>query len=414
MISINAERLLADLSALARIGAEADGGVTRLAYTPAEQQARTWFIRRARQAGLTVSVDDAGNALALEPQAGGVPPILSGSHLDTVPRGGRFDGMLGVVAALEAVRAVREHDKMTQERRPLGVLALAAEESSRFGVACLGSQMLAGLLPEAALHTLQDAQGVTLLDAMKGAGLQPQPLHKIQRPRGWFHEFVELHIDQSDELAQADVALGLITGIAAPTRLRIELRGRASHSGSTPMEQRQDALVGAAEIILAVERAAMARRQQGVVGTVGILHVEPNAMNVVPGRAELGVDIRGIDEASIQETVQQIEQATTEIAQKRGLRATISVTSRSKPQRISQERVDALARVCQALGVAARPMVSRAGHDAMYLAALGPVSMLFVRNPAGVSHNPAEFARDEDIVAATTVLAAYLAQRAMA
>lgn len=408
---INEKRLLDDLAALGSIGAGPDGGVTRLAYSQEEQDARAWFIARAQEAGLATTVDGAGNVLALEPDAGDALPILSGSHLDTVPGGGRFDGMLGVVAALEAVRAISQQGPRGK-RRPLGALALAAEESSRFGVACLGSQMLTGTLAPDALDTLSDPSGITLRQAMQQRGLCPEPLSGIKRRSGWFAEFVELHIDQSDDLARAGVPLGVITGIAAPTRLRVDVRGRQAHSGSTPMDARQDALAGAAELVLAVERAAFARRQQEIVGTVGVFSISPGAMNVIPGRAELGVDVRGIDHALVQAVIAEIEETARTIAHKRGLKMDISLISQSRPLRIAPERVQALMAVCRDLGVPAIPMISRAGHDAMYLGRLGPVSMIFVRNPAGVSHNPAELATEEDIIIATRTLAAYLALRA--
>ena len=408
---INAKRLLDDLTALGRIGAEVDGGVTRLAYSREEQNARTWFIARAQEAGLSTTIDNAGNVLALEPDRGDARPILSGSHLDTVPAGGRFDGMLGVVAALEAVRAIRQQTS-AQSRRPLGVLALSAEESSRFGAACLGSRMLAGLLPPAALDNLTDARGISLRTAMHQVGLQPEPMSEISKQPGWFAEFVELHIDQSDDLARAGVPLGVITGIAAPTRLRIVMHGRQAHSGATPMPARRDALAGAAELALAVERAAISRSQQGIVGTVGVFTIAPGAMNVIPGRAELGVDIRGVDYALVQETATEIEEAARTIARRRGLDAEISLISQSQPLRIPAQRVTALMNVCRELGVPAIPMISRAGHDTLYLSHLGPVSMIFVRNPAGVSHNRTELARDEDVIAGASVLAAYLARRA--
>ena len=408
-IAINGQRLLDDLAALAQIGAEPSGGVTRPAYSLKEKAAHAWFKKQAKEAGLTVSTDAFGNILALEKDAGDGPPVLSGSHLDTVPNGGRFDGALGVASALEAVRAIRRQVK-TRRRRPLGVLVLAAEESSRFGSACLGSRALIGDLKPRDLQTLRDANGVTLYQAMQQIGLLPEQLASVKRRAGWFYEFVELHIDQSDDLFKAKSPVGVITAIAAPTRLRIVLNGQQAHSGATLMNRRRDALTGAAEVILAVEAAARARIEREIVGTVGVIKVEPGSMNVIPGRVELGVDIRGVDAATVHAVVQQVTQKAQQTAHKRGLTASVSVTSSVKPLPIAPERVTALENACQAAGINSVQLVSRSAHDALYLGRRGPVSMLFVRNPAGISHNPAEAARDEDVVSGALVLATCLAR----
>ncbi|HFC12635.1 MAG TPA: Zn-dependent hydrolase [Anaerolineae bacterium] len=408
-IQIDAQQLLDDLAAIAQIGRDPAGGVSRLAYTLQEQWAREWFVEQARAIGLLISADSVGNILALEPDAGDLTPVLSGSHLDSVPRGGNFDGMLGVATALAAVRAIREQVG-TSGRRPLGVLLLAAEESSRFGSGCLGSRMLIGEIQPADLHKLVDAEGVTLFQAMEQMGLQPDQLSAARRDAGWFHEFIELHVDQADDLFKAEKPLGMVVGIAAPTRLRIVFAGQAAHSGATLMDQRHDALVGSAELILAIEAAARSRMTQEIVATVGILQIEPGAMNVIPGRAELGVDIRGIAAQTVGEVVQAVRETAEKIAQKRGLTVVISTISQAQPLTISAENITRLEKACQAVGVESMRMVSRSAHDALYLGRQGAVSMLFVRNPAGISHNPAEAAWDADVVQGAAVLATYMAE----
>lgn len=407
-IQVDGRRLLQDLAELAAIGADPAGGVTRLAYSPADRQARDRFIQWAEELGLAVSIDPVGNILALEPDRGPERPVLSGSHLDTVRRGGQLDGLLGVAAALAAVRAVRQQTDLPR-RRPLGLLVLAAEESTRFGSACLGSRAIVGDLPAESLHTLADAEGVTLFEALQEAGLRPEQFAAARREPGWFHEFVESHIDQADDLARAGVPLGLITGIAAPTRLWITVQGEQAHSGAALMPERRDALAGAAEVVLAVEAAAQARAEQDIVGTVGVLRIEPGSMNTVPGRAELGVDIRGIDAAAIEQVVVAVTEAVHRVAKARRLTAEVSLVSRAAPAQVAPAQLEALAAACRAVGAAQIPLVSRSAHDAMYLSQHGPISMLFVRNPAGVSHNPAETAREEDIVLAGSALATYLA-----
>lgn len=408
---VNGPRLLAELAELAQIGADPTGGVTRLAYTPTDLEARNWFANKARQAGLHITVDPLGNILAVEPEHNGRPPVFGGSHLDTVRRGGRFDGMLGVMAALEAVRSIR--DRASAGRRfPLGVLVLAAEESTRFGSACLGSRAIVGDLPEADLHRLVDAGGVTLFNALRQAGLAPEKFTHTRRSPGWFTEFVELHVDQADDLFRAGTPLGVITAIAAPTRLWVTFEGRQAHSGAALMHHRRDALAGAAELVLAVETAARANADREIVGTVGVLRARPESMNTVPGVAELGVDIRGINAATVEQVVQQVTTAAQQIAAARRLKVKINTISRGQPVQVAPDRVQALARACTAVGAGHIRMVSRSAHDAMYLGRHGPIGMLFVRNPAGISHNPDETATNEDIVLGASALATYLAWRA--
>lgn len=408
LVEVDGKRLLNELAIVGQIGADPAGGVTRLAFTPPDMAARSWFIGQAEKASLTVSIDSAGNVLALEKDAGDRRPLLSGSHLDTVPNGGRFDGMLGVMAALEAVRSIREQ-LGTTNRRPLGVLVLAAEESSRFGSGCLGSRILIQDLQPQALQNLIDAQGISLYQAMKKAGLQPDRLLEAGREPGWFKEFVEIHIDQGDDLFNYAVPLGVITAIAAPTRLWVTFTGRQAHSGATLMNQRHDALTAAAELILAVEAAASARIDREIVGTVGILQVKPGSMNVIPGQTELGIDIRGIDAATVAAVVQQVIETAHQVAGKRALGVDVATISHTQPMPVAPERIAALETACKTAGAPYRQLVSRSAHDALYLGQHGPVSMLFIRNPAGISHNPAEAAWEKDIITGTSVLATYLA-----
>jgi N-carbamoyl-L-amino-acid hydrolase len=407
-VEVNGKRLLHELAIVGQIGADPAGGVTRLAFTPPDLTARSWLIGQAEKVGLTVSIDAVGNVLALEEDAGNALPVLSGSHLDTVPNGGRFDGMLGVIAALESIRAIREQIG-TANRRPLGVLILAAEESSRFGSGCLGSRMIIQDLQPQDLRTLTDAEGITLFQAMKKVGLQPDRLLEAGRTPGWFHEFVEIHIDQGDDLFKKSTPVGIVTAIAAPTRLWVTFDGQQAHSGATLMNRRQDALTGAAELALVVEAAASARMDQEIVGTVGILNIKPGSMNVIPGRAELGIDIRGIDAGTVAAVVQQVTENARQIAEKRRLQVNVSTLSHTLPMPIAAERISALETACKTEGSAYIQLVSRSAHDALYLGRHGPASMLFVRNPAGISHNPAEAAWDQDIITGTTVLATYLA-----
>jgi hydantoinase/carbamoylase family amidase len=405
--NIDSQRLLKNLSDLRKIGADPAGGVTRLAYTPADRIVRDWFIEQVQAEGLAASVDPIGNILAVEPGDG--PPVLCGSHLDTVRGGGSFDGTLGVLAALEAVQTIRRHSQPPTRRR-LGILMLAAEESTRFGSACLGSRAIVGDLTADSLTTLKDANGVSLGEALQQAGLHPDRFDQTRRSSGWFHEVVELHIDQADDLERTGHPLGIITAIAAPTRLWVTITGEQAHSGAALMAERRDALIGAAEVTLAVEAAARAAAHQEIVGTVGVLRVHPGSMNTVPGMVELGIDIRGVEAATIEDVVQRVTDSIRQITRNRGLTANIHLMSKTDPVQISQERQAAMQSACEAIGAKFRSMVSRAAHDAMYLALHGPINMLFVRNQGKISHNPAEHARDEDVALGAVALTAYLAR----
>jgi hydantoinase/carbamoylase family amidase len=259
---------------------------------------------------------------------------------------------------------------------------------------------------------LVDSQEVALAEALAQAGLVPEHIEEVQRQPRWFHEFVELHIDQADDLDRTGAPLGVITAIAAPSRLWIKIQGQQAHSGATIMANRRDALTGAAEVILAVESIARAYAERNIVGTIGVLRLLPGSMNIVPGLVELGVDIRGVDSTTVEQVLKQVTETTQRIAEERDLQADISVLWRGQPVQIATDRVADLARACRVVGTNPFRLVSRAAHDAMYLGQHGPISMLFVRNPAGISHNPAEDARDEDIILGASALATYIAWRA--
>ncbi|MCC6904522.1 MAG: Zn-dependent hydrolase [Anaerolineae bacterium] len=406
---IDTERLLRSIRDLAALGQDQAGGNTRLAYTPPDTEARCWLLDQLAHSGFSVMVDALGDIFALEP--GALPdasPLLSGSHIDTVPQGGKYDGALGVLVALEAIRSIMQADPYAGQRHPIALLVTGTEESSRFNLSCMASRLLTGDLDPAVIDSACDADGVTIREALAGAGLPVERLAELRRTPGWFREFIEVHIDQSFDLERAGVPLGVVTGIAAPVRLRVVLEGLAEHSGATPMPPRRDALAGAAEVILAVEHAARSRAERGAVGTVGVINAEPGSINTIPGRVTLGVDLRAAEAALLAELEQEVTQAVYEVASRRALTASIETLSRAVPVTIPEERLTRLEAACEATGAGSIRLVSRAAHDTMYLSQHGPVAMLFVRNPAGISHNPAEAARDEDIVLSARVLAACL------
>ena len=404
MFAVNIDRLMGDLATFAAIGADDQGGVTRLAFNQADQSARQLLQERLRVADLGVRVDAVGNVFGRrEGRDNALPPVLLGSHLDSVPNGGRFDGPLGVLAALEVVRML--NDARAETRRPIEIVCFVAEESSRFGTGTLGSKAVVGKLTPDMLDTLQDAEGRTLADALRECGLMPGRIAEVRRHQGDYHAYLELHIEQGAVLEYAGMPVGLVTGIAAPTRFRVAYTGRADHSGATPMGLRRDALVAGAELVLSVRRIVLAHGSPTSVGTVGVLRVQPGAMNVIPGQASLGIDLRDIDAGAKRRIAQKVQAAARRIARKWKLDVSIETLTDESPVPLPDRIRHVSAAACQACGIPFMEFPSGAGHDAMYLADITETGMIFVRCREGISHNPAEFVEPQDIAAGATALA---------
>lgn len=396
------KRLEENFRKLATIGAQVDGGITRLAFSDADWEARSFIIELMQQAGLAVRVDAFGNLIGRrEGTDGAAPVVMLGSHIDSVPNGGNFDGGLGVLAAIEVVQCLQEAG--VQTRHPIEVVVFMAEESSRFGIATMGSKAFCGKLSLTQLEQLTDKQGMTLIEAMQQRGLEPEKV-AAARYVGEIKAFFELHIEQGRVLENSGDQIGIVTGIAAPTRFKVVVTGQADHSGATPMNMRQDALTAAAEIILLVEKLAGQEAHNGTVGTTGMVEAEPGVMNVIPGRVELGIDIRGIVASSKQQVVQELTAGLAEIENRRGVAIESRTITDEKPVEISREIVEFLHGIAKDGQYASRLMPSGAGHDAMHLAGIAPTGMLFISCKGGVSHNPAEYASIEDITAGTQVM----------
>lgn len=399
--SVNPERIRDHLRAFARIGYATDGGMRRLAFSRAEHRARQLLWHHLTTLGLEPRIDAIGNVFGrLRGRQDEAASVLVGSHLDTVPGGGRFDGAVGVVAALEIAAVLR--DANWRPAAPFEVVSFAGEESSRFGRGTLGSGVMAGVWDARDVVDLRDAHGVTLGQELRRAGLDPAHAGDARRAAGTIAAFLELHIEQGRVLEDSGARVGIVTAIAAPTRFRLALTGRADHSGATPMGMRQDALTGAAEVILAIERNATA--VPGVVGTVGTVRLEPGAINVVPGRVELGIDVRGADAEAKALAIGAMRREIDRIASSRGLRAELVVTSHEDPVPLDAGLAGRLETLCATRDIPARRLVSGSGHDAMQVARLGPSAMLMLPSRAGISHNPLEWTDLDDIVRGTQVL----------
>ena len=387
---IDPARLLADLDELARIGATESGGVTRVAYSEADRAGREWVAAKLREVGLEVSADPAGNLIGRLEGAESLPPLAIGSHTDTVPEGGRFDGALGVVAAIACARALAGGHKRL--RHPLEVLDFASEEATMSG-GTLGSRAMSGQW-DAAMAGAPAWDGRPVREHLLEAGLDPGRIAAAARRPGSLAAYLELHIEQGATLEQDGVQIGLVTGIVGIRRFAVTFEGEANHAGTTPMDRRRDALVAAAPFVLHAREVAL---RHGIVGTVGSLTVHPGASNVIPGRVELTAEIRGLDESVL-------DQAEAEL----GKAAELRLLSRKPPVECSPVLVDALEGAARGLGLTSRRMPSGAGHDAMCVSALCPVAMVFVPSRGGVSHSPLEFTAQKDCANGARVLLAAL------
>ena len=410
--AVDASRIVRDLAALARIGALAGGGISRPAYGDEERCARAYITAELERAGLAVRMDSAGNLFGRrEGRVLDAPAVLSGSHLDTVPRGGRLDGALGVVAALEAARAIGASGVRLD--RPIEVMVFADEEGVRFKNGGLtGSRALIGLLRADELEVARDDEGTTLAEAWRRWDLDPRRLGDARIDPHSVHAFVELHIEQGAVLETAGVSIGVVTGIAASADLTLRLTGVADHAGATPMTLRHDSLVGASELILAVERIARDEVGPPTVATIGTLRIEPGASNVIPGEVTLMVDVRHISVTERDRAIARIEEEAAVVGRRRVLRVETVSISRAEPAEMAPAVVEIIEASCRELGLPYLRLPSGAAHDTMNMARIAPVGMIFVPSIAGRSHCPEEDTRLDDIVAGVRVLVGTLVRLA--
>ena len=393
------ERFSALWQSLAPIGRDpSSGGYVRYAFGPNDLACREWFIEEALDRALTVEPDGNGNLWAWwgDPHAGDA--VVTGSHLDSVPHGGSFDGPLGIVSALLAVDLLRE--KGIEPRRPLGIAAFSEEEGSRFGVACLGSRLLTGAFPLDRVPALVDRDGVSLSDAMTGADVDPANLgpdpDRLQR----LGVFVELHIEQGRALGAHTV--GVASAIWPHGRWRLSFTGEGNHAGTTRMSDRHDPMLTYAYTVLAVNKEARLARGHATIGRVA---VEPNATNAIADRVTAWLDVRAPDQSTLDELVEAIRGRASERAGRDGTMVAMTTESVSPVTAFDPSLRDRLAGLLDGAPV----LPTGAGHDAGVLAAAGiPTAMLFVRNPTGVSHSPAEYATDADCAAGVAALATVL------
>ena len=392
--------LAADLEAAARIGAE-DGGVSRFAWTPELAQANEWLVNRLEALGLDTEVDPAGNVFGRW-EAGEEAAVLVGSHLDTVPCGGRFDGALGVLASLEAVRILQGEG--VELRRPLWVVSFNDEEGARFRTGMLGSRAFVGEVE------LDDWRRRGVAEAMAEAGFD---FERLPEARGVDRvgAYLELHIEQGPVLERAGVDLGIVTGIVGLLGSRARFVGEANHAGTTPMELRRDALAGASRAVLALRNEA--RGRDDMTANVGMCTVEPGGFNVIPGVAEFSVDVRSPTAEGFARAEQFVRTTLAAIAEEESLDLELEETHRLQPVPLDFAIQDVLERAAEHEGATHMRLASGAGHDAMILGRHVPAGMLFVPSRGGISHSPAEYTALAQCELGARVLARALAELAM-
>ena len=397
-LTINPQRLWDSLMDTAQIGGTPKGGICRLTLTDLDRQIRDWFRSQCEALGCSVTVDQVGNMFAFKPgKRSDVAPVAIGSHLDTQPTGGKFDGVLGVLGGLEVLRTL--HDLGYETNAPLMLVNWTNEEGSRFAPAMLGSGVYAGVFDRAFADSRQDRQGVTFADAIQSIGYRGEAAPGSVK----FGAMFELHIEQGPILEAEQKVVGIVTGVQGMRWYEVELTGREAHTGSTPMSLRANALLGAARIIEQVNQIALDHAPLAV-GTVGLVEVKPNSRNVIPGHVFFTVDFRHPDDAVLDEMERKLLDAVPSVAQEIGLTPEAKKVWDSPAVRFDPDCIAAVRAGAEKAGLPSRDMVSGAGHDAAYVARVAPTTMIFVPCEGGLSHNEAESTTFEECSAGAQVL----------
>ena len=387
---INRKRLEESMEALGRIGETPRGGLTRLALSDEDRHGRDLLVGWMRGAGLQVSVDQMGNIFGLRPGTEALPPVFMGSHADSVPTGGKYDGQLGVLCALEAIRSLDDEGRRT--RHPVGMIIFTNEEGARFQPAMVGSGVMAGKIPLEDAYNARDRDGKRLGEELERIGyIGPEPC--IPRP---MRAYLELHIEQGPILEEEQVPVGVVEGIVAISWSRLTLHGVQDHAGPTPMRMRHDALVAAAEVVSGVRE--IPRHIRGnMVATVGRLDVTPNVPNAIPGRVTMSIDLRDPDEHNLSRAVGMVDRLVKAEARREGVTYELEHYWRVPRTAFDAEVVNTVERAAKSLGCGHRRILSGAGHDAQYMAAIAPTGMIFVPSRAGRSHCEEELTPMDDV-----------------
>jgi ureidoglycolate amidohydrolase len=408
-LAVDTARLQREMETLASVthveqtGRDGERAVTRVVFTDDDLAARAWMKTLYAEAGLEVREDAVGNTFAR--WIGSDPTLAAvgtGSHTDAIPHAGMYDGTLGVLGGLEAIRTLQRAG--VQPRRSIELLMLTSEEPTRFGIGCLGSRLLSGTLGATKADAMLGKDELSLATVREAAGFHGS-LNDIKLPPGYYSSWAELHIEQGPLLERNNIDIGVVTHIAAPASYRFTVEGFGGHAGALLMPDRRDALCAASELILAIERAALATGVIDTVATVGTVKVHPGAVNSVPSRVDLELDVRDTDPARREGVMQQVRAAIADITTRRGVTIREEVINADAPTTSDPAIVEAIEQACETFGLSHRRMVSRAYHDSSFIARVAPVAMIFVPCRGGVSHRPDEFATVEAMTHGVQVLA---------
>jgi len=413
-IQIDQARLTSELQTLATFtGAEpvTNGtAVTRIVFSPDDLRARAWLKQLAIAEGFEIRDDAVGNLfirwVGTEPQ---LPAVATGSHTDAIPHAGMYDGTVGVLGGLEAMRALKRTG--LRPRRSIELVMLTSEEPTRFGIGCLGSRLISGTLDPVRADAMQDKDEATLATVRTAAGFSGS-LASVQLPPNHYHAWLELHIEQGPLLEREGIPLGIVTSIAAPAGYRFTITGFGGHAGALLMPDRKDALCAAAELILSIEKHALATGAIDTVATVGTCDVHPGAVNSVPSRVVLQLDIRDTDPTRRESVMQAIRQDCEDLRHRRKVTITEEMVNADAPTQSSSHIVELLEETCKAQNIPYKKMVSRAYHDSLFIARIAPIAMIFIPCRNGVSHKPDEYASPADTTLGVQVLATVLAKLA--
>jgi ureidoglycolate amidohydrolase len=408
---IDQERIVAELEKLATFSETPKPAITRVIFTKPDLEARLYLKDLCQQAGLSLREDGLGNIFARwEGSEPNLSPVGTGSHFDAIPYAGMYDGTVGILGGLEAIRALQRAD--FKPKRSIELLIFTSEEPTRFGLGCLGSRALSGALTAESLYELRDSEDRSLDEIRQEAGYTA-PLEEVLLPERYFHAFVELHIEQGPLLEDEKVPIGVVTAIAAPAQLKVELEGVGGHAGAMLMNLRFDALCAAAEIILGVEAFAKNSGSINTVATVGLIENYPNAVNSVPSKVKLGIDVRDIDQTRRDSVMRNILQGVEQVSTRREIIQDVQIVNMDPPAKSGSEVLKAIVASAGEAGIKFKLMVSRAYHDSLFMARICPTAMIFIPCLEGISHRPDEYSSPEDIAKGTYILALTLAKLSM-
>ncbi|KAK7268791.1 hypothetical protein RIF29_21500 [Crotalaria pallida] len=411
-LSLDAQALHNQFDELAAFSDSPAPSVTRVLYTEKDVLARRYVKNLMGIAGLSVREDAIGNIFGRWDGDGPeLAAVATGSHIDAIPYSGKYDGVVGVLGAIEAIHVLKRSG--FKPRRPLEVILFTSEEPTRFGMSCLGSRLLAGSENLAnALKTTTDSKNISFLDAARSAGYaKDDDISSVFLKKGAYSAFVELHIEQGPILEDEGISVGIVTAIAAPASLKVEFEGNGGHAGAVLMPNRNDAGLAAAELALAVEKHVLESGSIDTVGTVGILELHPGAINSIPSKSHIEIDTRDIDEERRNHVIEKIHQSAIKITKTRGVKLSkFSIVNQDPPALSSEAVINAVETATRELNLTSKLMISRAYHDSLFMARLSPMGMIFIPCYKGYSHKPEEFASVEDIANGVKVLALTLAK----